>query len=187
MPRNFRIVVYSVLLVLALYMYWVSGRPPIQAPKSAVQTRSVEEPFRAKGSLNVRREALTDAFGKTPYNLRFDFVPLADGGSRVVGRSADGRTVLELIGPPEGLTSTNLMTALPEDRPLTRLKSINAIFLLIETTLYDWSNASDWVGENIDAAFAGEIVYVLVNDKSVSMSVAPGTDTLNLTVSGPAL
>jgi len=165
-------------------MYWESGRPPVQTPEKVLQTKSVQEPLRPSGSLNIRRETLTEAFGKVPYNLKFDFVPMTDGRSRVVGRSVDGRTVLELIGPPEGVTSANLMTALPEESPLTLLKSVNAISLLVETTLNDWSDASKWVGENVDSAFAGESVSALANGKSVSLSVVPGTDTLIVTVTG---
>ncbi len=139
------------------------------------------------GSLNIRRDTLTDPFAKVPYNLKFDFVPLADGRSRVVGRSIDGRTVLELIGPPEGVTSVNLMAALPDDRPLTRLKNLNVISLLVEKTLYDWREAVDWVGANIDFAFAGRQVSTNANGKTLSMSVTPNTDTLVLTITGPNL
>ena len=188
MPKWPRIVIYSVLLALALYMYWVSGQRPPPPIEPTVQTqKSLHDPLRASGSLDVRRDALTDVFSSIPYNLRFDFVPLADGRSRVVGRSTDGRTTLELIGPPEGLTAVNLMAALPEDRPLTRLKNLNAISLLIESTLFDWPEAANWVSINIDRAFSGDGVSTSTNGKTVSMSLAPMTETLVVTVTGPQL
>ncbi len=188
MPRWLRIVIYSVLLVLALYMYWNSGQvPPSQIPPTARPQPTLHDPLRASGSLNVRRDALTDAFSGIPYNLRFDFVPLADGRSRVVGRSADGRTTLELIGPPEEITAVNLMAALPEDRPLTRLKNLNAISLLVESTLSDWPDAAIWVSANIDSAFSGKSATTQASGKTLSMSVAPSTDTLVVTITGPPL
>ena len=188
MPRWMRIIVYSVLLVMALYMYWTSGQSPSR--QSLTPTRSpqvLHDPLRMSGSLNVRRGALTEAFAGIPYNLRFDFVPLANGRSRVVGRSADGRTILELIGPPEGVTAANLMAALPEDRPLTRLKNLNAITLLVETTLFDWPDAGTWVSTNIDSAFAGDGALANANGKTVSMSIAPRTEILVVTITGPPL
>jgi len=67
-------------------MYWVSGQQPVseQAP---VKTGAVLiDPLNPSGSLNVRRGALTSVYEKVPFNLKFDYFPLADGRSRVVGR-----------------------------------------------------------------------------------------------------
>lgn len=187
MPRRLRIVVYSVLLALSLYMYWLSGQRP-QQPEAPPPSRvTLVDPLSPSSSLNVRRDSLTGAYERVPFNLQFSYVPLADGRSRVIGRSEDGRTVLELVGPPEGVTSANLMAALPSDRPLVRLKNLNAISLLVETTLFEWAAAPAWVSENIDTAFAGRSVTTQIDGKRVSMSVTPRTETLVITVAGPPL
>ncbi len=187
MPKWLRYGVYSVLLGLSLYMYFLSGQRPAPAPSPPPERAVVISPLQQTGSLNIRRDALTLAFENIPFNLRFDFVPLADGRSRVIGRSADGKTTLELIGPPESVTSANLMAALPEDRPLVRLRNLNAISLLIEETMNEWSGAADWLGNNIDRAYAGAGVSTQSNGKRLVLSRAPGTDTLVVTVTGPLL
>ncbi len=187
MPRRLRIVVYSVLLAAALYMYWIAGQAPVDQQAPVKSPVVLLDPLRPSGTLDVRREDLTAVFKSIPFSLHFDFVPLADGRSRVIGRSPDGRTILELIGPPEGITSASLMAALPDDRPLVRLKNLNAISLLVESTLSNWPEAAHWVSANIDTAFAGQGVTTQANGKSVSLSVAPRTETLVLTVTGPPL
>lgn len=195
MLKRLRFLVYTVLLGLSLYMYYLSGQTPgPSAPPPGLQTttRTITpllqvDPLQPSSTIGVRRDVLTEMFERTPFNLRFDFVPLEDGRSRMIGRSADGRTSLELIGPPEGVTAINLMAALPEDQPLVRLKNINAISRVVEAGLSNWSGATDWVGRNIDRAFAGQGARTQRDGKTVTMSLAPQTDTLVVTILGPAL
>lgn len=194
MPKRLRFLMYTVLLGLTLYMYYLSGQRPGSGPESAAPAASIVvtsvpqiDPLRLSAPLGVRRETLITVFERAPFNLRFDFVPLEDGRSRMIGRTSDGRTSLELIGPPEGVTAVNLMAALPEDQPLVRLRNLNAISLVVETALSDWQGASDWVGSNIDSAFAGRGASTQRTDKTVTMSRAPQTDTLVVTIVGPEL
>lgn len=190
MPKRLRFLMYTVLLVLTLYMYYLSGQRPEPAspPAPAVASSIIQvDPLSPRTSLGVRRDALTATFERAPFDLRFDFVPLADGRSRVIGRTTDGRTSLELVGPPEGVTAVNLMAALPEEQPLVRLRNLNAISLVVETVLADWDGASEWVGGNIDTAFAGQGVSTQRANKTVTMSRAPQTETLVVTIIGPAL
>jgi len=79
------------------------------------------------------------------------------------------------------------MAALPQDRPLIRLRNLNAISLLIEETMTEWSGAADWLGNNIDRAFTGSGVSTQANGKRLVLSRAPGTETLVVTVTGPLL
>jgi len=187
MPKWLRFGVYCVLLALSLYMYFLSGQRPDAPAPPPPQNAMRSDPLSATGSLNIRRDALAAAFENIPFNLSFEFIPLADGRSRVVGRSRDGKTTLELIGPPEGVTSANLMAALPDDSPLVRLRNLNAISLLIEETMADWSGAAQWVGDNIDRAYGGSGVSTQANGKRLVLARAPGTDTLVVTVTGPRL
>lgn len=187
MPKRLRIIVYVVLLALSVYMYTLSGQRPPPAPVVERQPVTRVDPLRQSATLGVDRADLTAIFENAPFDLRFDFVPLADGRSRVIGRSEDGRTTLELIGPPEGVTAANLMAALPEDSPLVRLRNLNAVSLLVEVALVDWSGAPDWVSENIDGAYAGVGATTQTEGKTVTMSRAPQTDTLMVTIVGPPL
>lgn len=145
------------------------------------------DPLRPRASLGVRRDVLTAAFERVPFNLQFDFVPLEDGRSRMIGRAVDGRTSLELVGPPEGVTAINLMASLSDEQPLARLRNLNAISLVVETVLADWDGAAQWVSTNIDRAFAGQGVSTRQADRTVTMSRAPRTETLVVTIAGPAL
>ena len=187
MPKRLRIIVYGVLLALSVYMYTLSGQRPSPAPVADPQQVTRIDPLRQSVSLGVDRADLTAVFERSPFELRFDFVPLADGRSRVIGRSKDGRTTLELVGPPEGVTSANLMAALPEASPLVRLRNLNAVSLLVEVTLIDWTGASDWVSRNIDKAFSGVSVSTQADGKTVTMSRALQTETLVVTIAGAPL
>jgi len=187
---------YTVLLGLSLYMYYLSGQPPGSASPStppptapvAMSSQVVQvDPLRPRASLGVRRDVLTAAFERVPFNLQFDFVPLEDGRSRMIGRAVDGRTSLELVGPPEGVTAINLMASLSDEQPLARLRNLNAISLVVETVLADWDGAAQWVSTNIDRAFAGQGVSTRQADRTVTMSRAPRTETLVVTIAGPAL
>lgn len=187
MPKRLRYFVYSVLLGLSVYMYTLSGQRPAP-PAPPQQQQSIRtDPLRQTASLGVRRASLTDVFERAPFNLGFDFVPLADGRARFVGRSADGQTTLELIGPPEGLTAANLMAALPEQSALVRLRNVNAVSILVERLLPNWADGPAWVGANIDAAFSGRGASTQANGKTVTMSRAPQTETLMVTIAGPPL
>lgn len=191
MPKRLRFLVYTVLLGLTLYMYYLSGQRPEPSPQQAPSVFSVPtvqvDPLRPSASIGLRRETLTTVFERAPFKLKFDFVPLADGRSRMIGRSADGRTSLELIGPPEAVTAVNLMAALPESQPLVRLRNLNAISLVVETVLSDWVGASAWVERNIDVAYGGRGVRTEQVGKTVTMSLAPQTETLVVTIIGAAL
>lgn len=188
MPKRLRYFVYSVLLGLSVYMYYVSGQRPEPQTVPQQQQQSIRaDPLRKTASLGVSRTSLTDIFERSPFNLGFDFIPLADGRARFVGRSTDGQTTLELIGPPEGLTSANLMAALPEQSPLVRLRNVNAVSILVERVLPNWAEGPNWVGVNIDAAFSGRGASTQANGKTVTMSRAPRTETLMVTIAGPPL
>jgi len=187
MPKRLRFIVYGVLLGLSVYMYTLSGQRPPQMPAPEPQQAHRVDPLRQSASLGIDRADFTAVFERSPFELRFDFIPLADGRSRFIGRSKDGRTTLELIGPPEGITSVNLMAALPESSPLVRLRNLNAVSLLVEIALVDWVGASDWVGTNIDAAFSGRSVSTQEGGKTITLSRAPQTETLVVTIAGPPL
>ncbi|NKB44124.1 MAG: hypothetical protein GKS03_07555 [Alphaproteobacteria bacterium] len=187
MPKRLRLIIYGVLLGLSVYMYTLSGQRPPPTPATETQQTPRVDPLRQSASLGIGRADLTAVFERSPFELRFDFVPLADGRSRVIGRSKDGRTTLELIGPPEGITSVNLMVALPDSNPLVRLRNLNAVSLLVEIALVDWAEASDWVGTNIDAAFQGSNVSTQKDGEIVTLSRAPQTETLVVTIAGPPL
>lgn len=188
MPKRLRYVVYSLLLGLSVYMYYVSGqRTSVPSVPKQQQHSVLADPLRKTASLGVSRTSLTDVFERAPFNLGFVFVPLADGRARFVGRSTDGQTTLELIGPPEGLTSANLMAALPEQSLLVRLRNVNAVSILMDRLLPDWAEGPDWVGVNIDAAFSGRGASTQINGKTVTMFRAPRTETLMITIAGPPL
>lgn len=187
MPRQLRIIVYSVILVLSLYMYWLSGQRPPPADAPPPQSTVLNDPLRPSASLALTRESLTTIYARRPFSLDFAFVPLSDGRSRMVGRSTDGSTLLEVIGPPEAITIVSLMAALPSDQPLVRLKNLNAISLLFDVVLSDWTNRRTWVDANIDRAFSGRSVTTQTNGRTITMSVTPQTQTLVVNIAGPPL
>ncbi|MFL2769790.1 MAG: hypothetical protein ACJZ9F_02150 [Rhodospirillaceae bacterium] len=187
MPRWLRISVYCVLLLLSSYMYWISGQKPSQIATPIKHAVLSVDPLRPSASLNITRNQITKFYERRPFNLVFKYVPLADGRPRIVGRSIDGSTLLEVIGPPEKITTVSLMAYLPIDQPLVRLKNLNAVSMLFELTLADWANRDTWLDQNIDQAFAGLSAKTLTSGRSITMTVASQTETLVVNIMGPPL
>ncbi|MDX2141728.1 MAG: hypothetical protein SFV19_00110 [Rhodospirillaceae bacterium] len=138
-------------------------------------------------SLAVRREAIQGPFERSPFRLSFEFKSLSDGRSRMIGRSADGMTQLELVGPPEALTGALLKAQMPDDNKLAQVKNLNALVNLARLAAPEWINAEAWVTDNIPTAFQDGRVTTSVEGRRVAMSALANTKTLILTITGPEL
>jgi hypothetical protein len=137
------------------------------------------------GSLKVERDMLVDVFKKSPFNFYFDYVPLTDGRSRLVGRSADNGSLIELIGPSDGLLAATYTALLSDKKPLAKLRNLNGISAFIDIIFSDWEGRHEWLGENIDGAFSGVNAGKTFNRKTITLSKVLGSETLILMVFGP--
>jgi len=178
-----RYVIYVLILALASYMYFFSdGRRPIHESQL-----STVVPWSETGDLNVRSDAITHIFEKSPYNLRFEFVPLSDGFSRVVGRSTDGLILLELIGPNDAIVGAIMMAVLSEKNDLVAIRSLNALLSFARLAMPEWRNSEDWMTSSIPAAFDNKPVSIVDSGITLTLRVVPNTATLIMSVRGPRL
>jgi hypothetical protein len=183
-----RFAVYIVILAIALNFYFrpSANRPP--APTVTVDNRApapIEVAWPDTQSLAVRRESIQDSFERTPFKLAFEFKPLDDGRSRMVGRSADGMTELNLVGPPEALTGVMLKASLPDDNRLAQIKNLNAMVNLAKLTAPAWTEAQAWITDNVPRALQAGEARTAVGGRSVVMRGDSSSKTLILTITGP--
>lgn len=182
--KRARLVFYIAALATAIIMYILSLNK--NTDFSLDVSHPIESPtLFQSGSLMVERDNLVRIFEKSPFNLHFDYVPLIDGRSRLVGRSTDNGSLIELIGPSDGLLAATYTALLSDKKPLVRLRNLNGISIFIDLTFPDWADSHEWLSQNIDKAFSGTNVGTTFNDKTVTLSKVFGGETLILMVSGP--
>jgi len=183
MPKRSRYAIYVLILALAGYMYFFSdGRVTVHEDQL-----SKAIPWSKTGNLNVRSDTITNIFQKSPYNLRFEFVPFSDGLSRFVGRSMDGLILVELVGPSDGLVGAVMMAALPEENDLVVLRNLNALLSLVRLAMPEWTNSEDWLSSSIPAAFDNQPISIIESGKTLTLRVVPNTTTLVMSIRGPSL
>ncbi|MSO96673.1 MAG: hypothetical protein EXR11_00425 [Rhodospirillaceae bacterium] len=188
MIKNWRIPAYGIILAIALYYYFVprqAARPPqpevVAAPTPAP---AAEIAIPDNVNLGIRRDQLQSVFERAPYKLTFEFKPLADGRSRMIGQTMDGMTKIDLIGPPEGLAAAVVTANMPDNNKLAQVKNLNALMNAAKLALPDWTEGEVWVNANIPAAFQSGSASTTIDGRTLTMSVTPNTKILVMTIIG---
>ena len=188
MIKNWRLPAYGIILAIALYYYFMprqAPRPPqpeVVAAPMAVAPSEIVVPDNV--NLGIRRDQLQSVFERAPYKLVFEFKPLGDGRSRMVGQTMDGMTKIELVGPPEGLAAAVVTANMPDNNKLAQVKNLNALMNAAKLALPDWAEGEVWVNANIPAAFQAGSASTTIDGRTLSISVAPNTKILVMTIIG---
>ena len=91
----------------------------------------------------------------------------------MTGRSLDGLTLIELIGPPEDLTTVTIISNIPYDDGEAATRSILYAFGVLNAVVPEWSDGNEWFLASLET---------LVNNGQDSMSTTIGNKTIELTL-----
>ena len=123
--------------------------------------------------IGVRRTAVTDIFGKPSIGFSFRRGEDMNGQCLVTGRSLDGLTLIELIGPPEDLTTVTIISNIPYDDGEAATRSILYAFGVLNAVVPEWSDGNEWFLASLET---------LANNGQDSMSTTIGNKTIELTL-----
>ncbi|MBS1252071.1 MAG: Membrane-bound lytic murein transglycosylase D [Anaerolineales bacterium] len=102
--------------------------------------------------LGRARDSIQSVFEKPEVGFTFETSPEVGGEPRLLGRSPNGRTVIQLVGPAENLVSASVIVNLSADVS-TELTENEAYLLgLLKLAVPSWTVGADWARENIEIA-----------------------------------
>lgn len=134
--------------------------------------------------LGVTRQSIQSAFESGKRGFRFRNSTAIEGQPRVMGQSASGLAMLELIGPAADLTKVTIVVGLPEDD--TGTSALNRIYMLklLQQLIPEWNGAADWLTQSTTQLADGqENDLITIRDhKRVKLSAIGGVSTLVLVI-----
>ena len=115
----------------------------------------IKEPPRPKG-IGVSRHAIQSIFEKPELGFTFDSSHLEDGRPRVTGSSE--LALIELIGPPEDISSAYMMVFLPNDSPNEVTTNLLRLGAFMSHAVPTWKEGVSWLTDNLKRVIAQEEV-----------------------------
>ena len=100
----------------------------------------------------------------------------------MLGQSPDGLAILDLIGPQSNLTNVAMMVFVPSDAPDVIVKNSAYLLGLLNNTLPDWSDGTDWMTDNTPVAQRRGEVQTSYGNAVVTLSVIPELGMLTLSI-----
>ncbi|MEE8189716.1 MAG: peptidoglycan-binding domain-containing protein [Kiloniellales bacterium] len=163
------------------------NRQLISALESAPLRASIPEssPLRVSApGLGIRRASLQGLFESPEIGFEFENSPLADGRPRVTGTSKNGIALLELIGPPNNLSSATMTIGTPDDAPAAVAENSFYMMGFVKHAFPEWAGATSWVNSNLDRAVDSGEIRRVYGSKQISISVTQGLGMISITIKG---
>jgi hypothetical protein len=103
--------------------------------------------------VGINRADIQQLYESPSLGFVFEESTPVDGQPRAMGKSSDGLTCVEMIGPSSDLASVSLMVGVPNDAPRSRHET-NAVLILslLKQACPSWSDSSNWLSQNIGEA-----------------------------------
>lgn len=100
-------------------------------------------------SMGVSRYEIQSVFESPEIGFTFEEAEKVEGQPRVIGQSANGLAIMELIGPPNNLTYASMTAGIPNDNQKAVLE--NGIYLmgLLNLTTPEWNGNIDWFNDSL--------------------------------------
>lgn len=159
---------------------------PTEAPAAVPTDAPTEAPTAVVeiGGLGVTRDELRQVFSK--FGFRFEENALQDGTPRLLGQGPQS-VMVELTGPPEGLTSVGLMAPLPTgDSEAASTVGTYMGTLVGAVAPEHVKTITDWVVEQLKATQRGEDVTGATIDTGAyqsELTTIPANDGMLITYS----
>lgn len=104
-----------------------------------------------RSDLGVTRSELVSLYSKPAIGVKFKQPDrLTDGRTRVMGQTASGNLLIEIIGPAYGSIET-ASVIFANDSTRNRLLGSAATLALVNRIFPKWEGFTDWIGEAMSA------------------------------------
>ena len=132
--------------------------------------------------LGIRRASFQGFFESPEIGFTFENSPLADGRPRVTGTSKNGSARLELIGPPNDLSSATMTIGTPGNEPAAVAENSFYMMGFVKHAFPEWAGATSWVNSNLERAVDSGEIRRVYGSKQISISVTQGLGTISITI-----
>ena len=106
--------------------------------------------------LGVSRDRIIAAFAEKGFAFAGEEASPVNGQLRWLGKSADGLSVLELIGPKDNLNSAFVAFGVPAKDSVAAATGMGYMLVLLGQIFPDWDGRNDWVVSTINQVLAGK-------------------------------
>ncbi|MEO1148081.1 MAG: hypothetical protein AAFY26_21070 [Cyanobacteria bacterium J06638_22] len=141
----------------------VAAPAPVESPVSAASPVPVASPTpevsppapEVHQGIGVSRAAIQSVFEDPEVGFVFEEPALAQGQPRIMGTAPNQIALIELIGPPDNLTSAGILIGVPIDN--NEAIAQNAAYTLgfLQVAVPGWTDGGDWLVRNLDAIHQG--------------------------------
>lgn len=137
--------------------------------------------------LGRTRDSIQSVFEQPEVGFTFESATAesatAVGGTpRVVGQSADGRAIVQLIGPAENLVSASVIVSLSSQTPADQIANNEYLLGLMKWAVPSWTEGTAWVRDNIDTALEADSAATTYAHLQIQLQSLQEYDALLLSV-----
>jgi hypothetical protein len=122
-----------------------SSRPTPGSPSSAASPA-------LRGDLGITSEDIQKVLDAEPFGVVFETSTTVNGEPRLMGKTKDGLAIVELIGPPTGLTMVDCLVGQPSDSPRAAIQNAGIFLALLKKTLPAWDGSANWLNTALAAS-----------------------------------
>ncbi len=105
-----------------------------------------------RGDLGITSKDIQKVLESEPFGVVFETSTTVNGEPRLWGKTKDGLAIVELIGPPTGLTKVDCLVGQPSDSPRAAIQNAGILLALLKKTLPAWNGSADWLNTALAAS-----------------------------------
>lgn len=148
---------------------------PVLETTIASQSQASDTGLPQVTGIGVSREEIQSFF--EILGVEFEKMEPVKGQLHVQGWSEDSTLMIQLLGPPENLSSASIMTAISNTQPDMVVESAGYIVFFLNKVVPDWENGLDWIGANLyRSAEETEGVKTTYNDLEIVLQSVMASD-----------
>lgn len=149
---------------------------------AATTEKIAEHSVPAVAGLNVARSRIQSTFSQTPFSCSFEDTPDVGSQPRVMGETADGLAIIELIGPASNLTTVSCVVGLPNDSPETLVQNTLVLLQLLKESLPNWNDSAGWLPIGLEQAVASGESQTTIHGAEVKIQYLESIGMMTLTI-----
>jgi hypothetical protein len=103
--------------------------------------------FGSGEDLGVSAQEIQSVLEREPFRVVFEASTPVNGEPRLMGKTKNGRAIIELIGPATGLTKVDCL--LGSDSTRTAIQNAAILLALLKKTLPTWNDSANWLNAGL--------------------------------------